>query len=241
MLVDVRERELLQHLTAERTGTGTATATAISKQLPVGDIWIGLSGETLAPGGLCIERKDVHDLEASLKDHRYREQRTRLLSLCQETRAKPVYILEGNLNSLRLTTPKQTLLKVLSRLSLRYNIPFFQTENIEETAKLLTMWEEQLREDPTIFQPHTVQYTEVLHSTSRKANRDDNIANAMLQQCSGVSATVATALLTHFKTFEALLHANEKDIASVKINDKRKVGPAIAKKLWTTFHDTPIA
>lgn len=228
MWVDVRERELFHYL----------NSSAISKQLPVGDIWIGLSGETLGPGGLCIERKHVNDLEASLKDHRYREQRTRLLSLCQQTSSKPVYIIEGDLNSLRLATPKQTLLKVLSRLSLRYNIPFFQTEDTEETAKLLTMWQEQMREDPTIFQTHTVQYTDVLHSTSRKSNRDDNIANAMLQQCSGVSPIIATSLLTHFKTFQALLHASEKDIASVKVNDKRKIGPAIAKKLWATFHDT---
>lgn len=227
MWVDVRERELLHWL----------PGLAISKQLPVGDIWIGLSGETLAPGGLCIERKHIRDLEASLKDHRYREQRTRLLSLCQQTAAKPVYIIEGDLNSLSLTTPRSTLIKVLSRLSLRYNIPFFQTEDTEETAKLITMWAQQIQEDPTIYQTHTVQYTEVLHSTSRKANRDDNIANAMLQQCSGVSATVATALLTHFQTFSTLLQASEKDIASVKINDKRKVGPAIAKKLWETFHD----
>ena len=227
MWVDVRERELFFHL------PGSAT----SKQLPVGDIWIGLSGETLAPGGLCIERKHVRDLEASLKDHRYREQRTRLLSLCQQTGAKPAYIIEGDLNSLTLTTPRSTLLKVLSRLSFRYNIPFFQTEDVEDTAKLVKLWSQQYTEDPTVFQPHTVQYTEVLHSTSRKANRDDNMANAMLQQCSGVSAVIATALLTHYQTFQALLQAPEKDIASVKINDKRKVGPAIAKKLWTTFHD----
>lgn len=227
MWIDVRERELL-----------TKIPDATRKQLEVGDIWIGLSGETLAPGGLCIERKHVTDLEASLKDHRYREQRTRLLSLCQQSNAKPVYIIEGSLDSLRLSTPKQTLLKVLSRLSLRYNIPFFQTEDMNDTAVLLAMWEQQVKEDPTIFQSHTVQYTEVLHSTSRKANRDDNIASAMLQQCSGVSPAVATALLTHFQTFQALLQADEKDIANIKVTEKRRVGPAIAKKLWTTFHAT---
>ena len=227
MIIDVREKGLLQALPA-----------ATSKALPVGDIWIGLSGETLAPGGLCIERKHITDLEASLKDHRYREQRTRLLSLCQQTGAKPVYIVEGSLDSYKVTTPKQTLLKVLSRLALRYNIPFFQTKDTEDTAVLLAMWEDQVKEDPTIFVTHTVQYTDVLLSSSRKANRDENLGSAMLQQCSGVSAAIATAILTHFKTFASVLAATEKDIAAVKVTEKRKVGPAIAKKLWTTFHET---
>jgi ERCC4-type nuclease len=55
-LLDNRERELI-----------TLMPTWSVKQLAVGDAWIGvdLSGGIM-PGGILIERKEVHDLEASI-------------------------------------------------------------------------------------------------------------------------------------------------------------------------------
>jgi ERCC4-type nuclease len=225
MLIDIRERDLCALLPAEHT-----------KQLLVGDIWIGLSGEHLSPGGLCIERKQIHDLEGSLKDGRYREQRTRLLYHCQETKARPLYIIEGRLDVGR-QTPKKTFQKVLSRLSLRYGIPFLQTTDLQDTASLVLALQEQLTEDPTVFQiPETnIPYTELV-GNSKKANRDATTASAMLQQVTGISDTAATALLSQFGSFSKLYEASEKDLAETKVSEKRKLGPAVAKRLWATFH-----
>lgn len=227
MLLDVRERDLIGLLPSEPT-----------KQLEVGDIWIGLSGEVLAPGSLCIERKQINDLEGSLKDGRYREQRTRLLYHCQQTKARPLYIIEGSLDAGRLT-PKKTFQKVLARLSLRYGVPFLQTTGIQDTANLLCALEEQIKEDPSVFIiPETnVPYTELV-GNSKKANRNANTASAMLQQVTGVSDSIASALLTKFGSFSKLYEASEKEIAETKVSEKRKVGPAVAKRLWATFHDT---
>lgn len=227
MLLDVRERDLIGLFPSEPV-----------KQLEVGDIWIGLSGEALAIGGLCIERKQINDLEGSLKDGRYREQRTRLLYHCQQTKARPLYIIEGSLDAGRLT-PKKTFQKVLSRLSLRYGVPFLQTTSIQDTAALLVALEEQLKEDPSVFIiPETnVPYTELV-GNSKKANRNANTASAMLQQVTGVSDTMASALLTTFVSFTKLYEATEKQIAETKVSEKRKVGPAVAKRIWTTFHDS---
>ena len=60
----------------------------------------------------------------------------------------------------------------------------------------------------------------------------------MLQQVTGVSDTMASALLAKFTSFTKLYEASEKEIAETKVSEKRKVGPAVAKRLWTTFHDT---
>jgi ERCC4-type nuclease len=225
MLIDIRERELCLLLSNEK-----------SKQLEVGDIWIGLSGEQLAPGGLCIERKEIKDLEGSLKDGRYREQRTRLLYHCQQTKARPLYIIEGSLDAGRLT-PKKTFQKVLSRLALRYGIPFYQTSNLQDTSALLIALEEQIQEDSTVFQiPETnIPYTELVGNT-KKANRNANTASAMLQQVTGVSDTVATALLKEFSSFAKVYEASEKELANTKVSEKRKIGPALAARLWSTFH-----
>jgi ERCC4-type nuclease len=227
MLLDVRERDLCGIFPTESV-----------KQLEVGDIWIGLSGETLLPGGLCIERKEVKDLEGSLKDGRYREQRTRLLYHCQQTKARPLYIIEGNLDA-GWTTSKKVFQKVLSRLSLRYGIPFLQTKDIKDTAALLQALQEQYTEDPTVFIiPETnVPYTELV-GNSKKANRNANAASAMLQQITGVSDTMATALLRKFGSFSKVYEASQKELAETKVSDKRKVGPAVAKRLWETFHSS---
>ena len=227
MLLDIRERDLITLLPSEPT-----------RQLEVGDIWIGLSGEQLAPGGLCIERKEVKDLEGSLKDGRYREQRTRLLYHCQQTKARPLYIIEGSLDAGRLT-PKKTFQKVLARLSLRYGIPFLQTKDLQDTASLILALQEQVTEDSTVFQiPETnIPYTELV-GNSKKANRNANTASAMLQQVTGVSDTAATALLTTFGSFAKLYEATEKELAETKVSEKRKLGPAVAKRLWVTFHDS---
>ena len=62
-IVDNREREFPALLPTWQVQT-----------LPVGDFWIGISGDHVAPGAIIIERKSIFDLEASMKDGRYREQ-----------------------------------------------------------------------------------------------------------------------------------------------------------------------
>ena len=60
MLLDIRENGLRLILPSHE-----------SKQLLVGDVWIGLSGEHIAKGGVCVERKQVNDLIARnmVRDH----------------------------------------------------------------------------------------------------------------------------------------------------------------------------
>ena len=224
MLLDIRERDLAIHLPMWPL-----------KQLPIGDLWIGLSGEMIAPGGVIAERKAADDLEASILDGRYREQRTRLLSHCQQTGARALYIIEGDLDRLHGRLTKQALLKFLTRLTLRYGVAVLQTANLRETAELARILHDQWKEDPQVFQGQTVAYAEVL-SVSRKQNRQDNLASAMLQQCPGVSATVAQALMTQFQSFASLYKATEAEIANVQM-DKRRVGPAVAKRLYAALHD----
>lgn len=224
MILDVRERELSFRLPSWQ-----------KKQLSVGDAWIGLSGEEIAPGGVVVERKSADDLEASILDGRYREQRTRLLAYAAELRARPLYIIEGDLDRLYGRLQKKALLKYLTRLSLRYGVGILQTSCLDETAELLRILQEQYEEDKTVFQAQTLSYTDVV-SSSRKTNRAENLFSLMIQQCPGVSAKVAAALVSHFQTFSRLFSADEKSIAEVK-NGGRRIGPAVAKRLYEVLHE----
>jgi ERCC4-type nuclease len=232
-ILDTRERELIQKL-------GWPT-----RALPVGDAWIGvdLSGN-LPAGGVVAERKSVADLEASILDGRYREQRTRLLSHCQLNGYRPLYIIEGELDRIAGRLSKQALRKFLTRLTLRYGVAVLQTDSTDDTAKLCRELADQLKEDPKVFQTEEaakVQYTDTI-SVYKRANKDDPavFASAVLQNCSGISAAGATAVLAAYPRLTDVWAATEQQLAAVVVG-KRKLGTVVAQRLYTLLHGTPSA
>ena len=195
--------------------------------LPVGDIWIG---------PVIAERKTIADLESSLRDGRYREQRTRLLAHCAEVKGRPLYIIEGSLR--KCSTSHNVLFKVLARLSLRYGVSVIYTEGLEDTVTRIKDISELLVKDPNCFNAEmspSLCYTDVV--THKKANKEDpeNFLHAVLQQCPGVSAEKAKSLATTFKSLEGVMAANEKELAECSTNG-RKMGPVVAKRLYGVLH-----
>jgi ERCC4-type nuclease len=221
--LDTRESELI-----------TLLNDVTVKALPVGDIWVGVKEDgAMAEGGIVIERKSIRDLEASILDGRYREQRGRILAFCEENKTQPMYILEGSLSSSTGRLQKSALMKFIQRLVLHYQIPVIQTESIHETAELLQTMMEQWKEDPTRLK----QTTERIKMTDgilvqKKANSADpkQFAIACLAQCPGVSVKMAEALITQFGSLQAVMAAPIKEVEQVKVG-ARKVGPIVSKRL----------
>jgi len=221
MIVDIREQGLRPLLNC------------VSKQLPVGDIWIGTDAEDIAENGVILERKTVADLEASILDSRYREQRSRMISYASEKKASVAYIIEGSLErgpAVRLQ--KKALLKHITRLCLRYHIAVFYTSSIQETADLCICINEQWLEDKSTFQqPTTMTYIETRGNT-RQANTDDPVvfAVSVLSCCRGISKSAATALLKSLGSLQAVFKATKEELANIKIGDK-KFGAVKANRL----------
>ena len=215
------------------------------RMLPVGDIWIGLSGEDIAPGGIVAERKSIDDFEASIKDGRYREQRTRLTAYCQERGARPLYILEGLMDRLWGGLGQETLEKYRNRLLLRYGIAVIHTDSLEETARICRLLATQMEAEPAVFVATNaagLSYSSTV-SVTKKGNREDprNFALCTLQGCPGVSAAVAEAILTACGgTLEGVMAAQEETIAAANTSGSakkpRKVGPTVAKRLVGLLH-----
>jgi crossover junction endonuclease MUS81 len=230
--LDNRERELVTQLDASAEQV---------KMLPVGDFWLGVDAGTRAPvaGGLVIERKSVRDLEASILDGRYREQRQRLLAFCQANGAQPLYVLEGPFRSTtgRLGVP--ALMKLVARLQYKHAVPVLQTESVEETATLLKSLVDYYKEDATNFQRSTtpLRSVEGIH-VSKKVNAEDpkQFYVAALCQCPGVSVKIAEAIQAVFPTLTELMAADEKGVAGIVQGSGRKVGPAVARRLITLLH-----
>lgn len=229
----MREHELLTHF------PGAAT-----RALPVGDIWIGLSGETIAPGGVVLERKTIADLEASMSDGRYREQRTRLQAFAQETGCQVAYVLEGSLNSSHRFS-KEILLKWLVRLPFVHRIPYFQTDSVEDTAAFVRLVASRWIENPTDFRhgKETAYVSTLKHTKGEQRDSPHIFLVSVLTCCKGVSANTAEALLRVRPTLAGLLAATEAELAAVTVSAKRRLGPALAKKLYGLLHatDTPVA
>ena len=251
LVVDYRETELIQQLTHR----GLAHTVA---PLPVGDIWIGVpfpveeekeakepgQSDTLAgkTGGLVIERKRITDFEASFLDGRYREQRGRILSFCQQAppqqQHQPLYLLEGAWTSLTGRITKKAMIKLLNRLTLRYQLPILHTSSVQETAEWVECLLEQWKEDPASVKrtQELVKVSDGLH-VQKKQNALDPKAFlvAALAQCPGVSVKVAESLATAFPSLALLLTLSPKDLEAHKVG-ARRLGPAVAKRLWGLLH-----
>jgi ERCC4-type nuclease len=233
-LLDTRESELIKIF-------GEELATV--KQLPVADIWIGINEEgTPQEDGLIIERKSIADLEASILDGRYREQRTRILSFCQENKTRPIYILEGALSSNTGRLEKSAIIKFINRLTLHYQIAVLHTSSVQETAEVIKALVQQWNEpDPmkTIKKKvDSVKVTDGIH-TQKKANAADykQFGIMCLSQCPGVSVKMAEALMDKFGSLKGVLEAPVKEIEDVKVGTRR-VGPVVSKRLNDILNKT---
>jgi ERCC4-type nuclease len=187
-----------------------------------------------------IERKTTDDLEASILDGRYREQRTRLTTYCQQQGARPLYVIEGLMDRLWGKLTQETLQKYLNRLMLRYGVSVIHTESTEGTAALCKTLASQISAEPEVFvaaDPAALAYSSTV-SITKKANREDprNFASAALQGCPGISAAAAEAILTAVGgTFNGIWSATEAELAAVQIG-KRRLGPTVARRLLGLLH-----
>lgn len=211
---------------------------------PVGDIWIGdldASGVNLLAGGVVLERKTVNDLEASILDGRYREQRGRLVAYAQAHNVSIGYVIEGDLDRLNFRISDIALMKHITRSVLHHKIPVFQTACLQETVKLARILVAQVA-DPKAsgqfnYTGNQGADTAVAMSYVKATCRDspDAFFVGCLTQCRGVSEALARIIQKKFSTLEALMGATEAEIASAS-DGKRKVGPAVAKRLYGLLH-----
>jgi ERCC4-type nuclease len=249
LIIDYREAELIECLVKRGVSHHI-------ESLPVGDIWLGLPfpsapsappahqevGDTeekgsSAPSGLVIERKRITDFEASFLDGRYREQRGRILSFCQNG-SQPVYLLEGSWNSLTGRITKKAMIKLLNRLTLRYQLPILHTASVEETAEWIQCLAEQWMEDPAALKrtQELVKVSDGIH-VQKKKNALDPMAflTACLAQCPGVSVKMADSLAATYPTLSRIMALSAKELEDHKVG-ARRIGPAVAKRLWELLH-----
>jgi ERCC4-type nuclease len=213
---------------------------------PVGDIWIGdLSGGNLMAGGVILERKTGADLEASIMDGRYREQRARLLAYSSQHKVGIGYVIEGILDRLDARLTESALLKHITRLQFHHRIPVIQTACAKETVRIAELIEEQWVKDGGKFacfdSGSALSGAANAASYIKSACRDtpETFLLGTMTQCRGISEAMARNIVNAYPSLDSLMKATAADLANVgdpQNPAKRRLGKAVAERLYGLLH-----
>lgn len=201
----------------------------VREPLRVGDV--ALRDDDGAPTW-TFEIKRGTDWAASIVDKRLPEQRRRALANPEDV-GTFAYIFEGIPPANDGTAPygrlpASTVYGSILRTSLRDGLHVFYTRNALETADFLMFALLQQRAGRLSFgAPSTAGERGVKRKGDWAA---DHPTEAALLSVPGMGEAAAAALAQHFGSLAAILAADEDDLADTMVK-KRRLGPALAKKL----------
>jgi ERCC4-type nuclease len=246
VVIDMREDALWDALDAE------AGYELEKAPLDVGDIAFYIrQADGTEKEVVVLERKAAEDLGASQRDGRYREQRARLLAK-QGGGCRAGYVLEMPVWSTDLSRSwclgrftETHMLNTIMRLQFRYGLTVLQVRDVEETAMWVRHIAISLVADPTVFQDGLADsakgaaavYTDAIHVKKATNMTADRVFVTLLRTVPGVGPAAAEAIQVHVGNagFPGFFALSETELAGIT-QGKRKVGAAVAKKLWATFH-----
>jgi|Laugrespbdmm15sd_2_1035082.scaffolds.fasta_scaffold03853_2 ERCC4-type nuclease len=216
--------------------------------LQLGDILFTSDDE--ATTFLCIERKSLQDLLASIKDGRYSEQSYRL-SNCFPNPHNVVYLLEGMLSTVK---DKKVVVSCIASLNYFKGFSVHRTVSLAETtmyilcmadkiAKELKKGTKPIGDKVVVIESSTEQLSTTekpVESTdycnvvkvSKKANiTKENIGQMILMQIPGISSAISIEIMKPFSNFLEFVDRIRSDpeyLLQIKVNG-RKIGSNVLK------------
>jgi ERCC4-type nuclease len=211
LVIDKREHAILERFPENGT-------TIKSEQLHLGDIQLKYNDQVK----LIIERKSLKDLIASIKDGRYLEQSLRLINngLCHLHHV--VYLIEGNIHSLS-EVERQIAYSSMVSVQFIKGFSLVRTQSIDETCIYIEFLMRKLNKSfesgTDLFHNATTQpdtqpnrdYCNVIKTVKKENITRENIGTIMLMQIPGISAVMATAILSKFSSFVDLIEQINQD------------------------------
>ncbi len=237
IIIDSREKNLFNILKERDLDKYASQILIQSEQLDLGDIHISLYEKKY-----IIERKTVPDLLSSIKDGRYKEQKSRLLSSNYDL----AYIIEGDDIICNKFQTHQTILSGAYIHSLyRDNIKIIFTKNIQDTCTYILLLCSKMIENPNYFldlkQNHELEYVDCIKIKSKKIENitPDICYISQLAQIPTISTTIAKNIQSQYPSMIELLKALENTSEKIELLCKiDKIGKEKAKKILEYFHFT---
>ena len=206
--IDARETTLYNDITGRDLDDYTDKIEVVSENLTLGDIHITYKGLNY-----IFERKTLADLQASIVDGRYKEQKARLLS---NTSQKYItYIIEGDniLSSSTYSKNKSMIQGAYLHTLFRDNIRILYTKNIEETATLILMISTKILDKPEKFlcEEYTADkcYTDFVKLKKKKMDNIDTKSCFIMQlsQIPMISNVIAKHIHAKYASMCVLIRA----------------------------------
>lgn len=239
LMVDYRERSFIKMLSNYTTVTNEVdTQITINgvefvfrvTNLQVGDFVI----EDCNDVKLVIERKTYGDLSSSITDGRFRQQKERLDESIGDA-SKIVFVIEGDRRGKR-TLPGTTISSAIMNMVFKHGYKVLCTDNEEDTfsSMLLLIKKLHLKEFGKGVQP-----VAPVKLVSRGSKITDNLMAIQLSVIPGVSFQTAMCIAKSYPTMKELIMAyaecdeelRDNLLRDIMLNEKRKIGAALSKKI----------
>lgn len=218
--IDIREKKLIESLQVK-------SISFVSTKLEIGDIVVSINENPL----IVIERKTTSDLDCSIKDGRYNEQKFRLSNLIKEN-IRVIYLIEGQYKSCQGWSAQINTM-------VRDDIHVFRVFNIKETVEFIeTLMKNIPKYLPNLLNNKSSLSSDYLDSISvkKKQTSQTDIFSLQLQQIRGLSKPIADCILSNFTNWKELIeNGNIENIQNLKYECKtgksRKIGKIVAERL----------
>jgi len=233
LIIDSREKQLFNSIIERDLDNYKDFIEIESTNLELGDIKIILSDDF----ELIFERKTLTDLNQSINDGRYKEQKNRLLSNYNSNLI--TYIIEGDDILKSINRNDKRISSVYLHSLYRDNIKILFTKNIFETTNLILTLCTKIIDKPNEFTntKKETDYTDVVKIKSKKITNitPDNCFILQLCQIPNISSTIAKNIVSKYSNIKELLTSLDNcDCYENKIKllqEIDKVGKDKAKKI----------
>jgi crossover junction endonuclease MUS81 len=241
--IDYREQKIIKlidpnikNVLASDTIYGPVTHNKITFYYKISNLIIGdfiYKNHDTSSVYYIIERKSISDLASSIKDGRFREQKERL----SQSNANVIYIIEGNINTLRgYGICKTTLKSSIVNLQIKHKFLVFKTDSDGDSFEYLLLLYKKIKENDGIdFKNDIV--------TIKKKDSTTSVYINQLTMINGVSKAVANKISEKYNSLMLLINMyNSMDkvscenlLADIQITEKRKLGKALSKKIYNAL------
>lgn len=234
ILIDYREKNLISLLKVPIEVVN----------LELGDIQFQYLDKTI----LVLERKSVSDLNSSIRDGRYHEQKHRLISNIERHRI--VYLIEGDIPENSVYIDNDKVYSSILHTIFRDQLIVYRTKNIAETAEFLTRLANRITKKPNdwinYLDGKSIDYAletdkKVYDKVSSKKSDNNTPAVAftnMLAQIPGCSTKIGDKLVETYKTMPVLIKTleigGEKCLKDFQL-ENRKLGPVLSSRIYNYF------
>ena len=216
--IDIREKKLIELLENK-------DIQFTKEKLEIGDISVYQDNQPI----IVIERKTTNDLDCSIKDGRYKEQKFRLGNLKKEN-IKVIYLIEG-------TQKSKAGWSAQINTMIRDDFHVFRVFNILETVSFI---ETLIKNIPKYLAELSKtklseEYLDTI-TVKKKQQSPDDIFCLQLQQISGVSKTIAQCIQKKYTGWVELVeNCTLEDLQNMKYSCKtgkeRRIGKVVSGRV----------